>query len=94
MSSSAISTDVDSATDAKQKRYQALVQQVLSGDLKFEPRQKSIDGNSKSLLNGSGETTDEYVLRLKTIRRDNVGPLVAGFSGWQGGNMSIQEVKG
>ncbi|KAI9787447.1 MAG: hypothetical protein M1816_007495 [Peltula sp. TS41687] len=83
MTDSTISPGVDSTSNAKQERYQALLQQVLSAELTFKSRQNGI--------NSSGDLPDEYVSTLKTIRRDHVGPLVAG---WQGGSMSIDEVTG
>ena len=87
----------DAASDDRRSRYQKVLRQALAPDAVFEPGSVSSDICYRDeLLTRSSSARDPEVLLvgLKTVNRDHVGQVVAGFAGPQADGTSNRPGRG
>ena len=80
---SATSNAPDAASDDRRSRYQDVLRQALAPDAVFEPGSVSSDVCLRDELptrSGLARDGEGLLVGLKTVNRDRVGQVVAGFA--------------
>lgn len=83
---SALSSGTAPASDERRDRYQTVLRQALAPDAVFEPASVTSEINYRDEMttrSNSAKDADDLLSGHRTVNRDQVGQLVAGFVGPQ-----------